>query len=241
MFLDEFEELARAAPEMVCLEFIDGRLEVWPTPDRGHLTALMRITDACRHLRPELDLHLSCRVKMGEGGSGRAWLDGALAPADYFDGDATDGGEWADPDGVLMAVTVAMCTDRRDPDALRDAYAMAGIPVYLVVDRADRSATVFFDPMDGRYRSATMCAFGNTLRLPEPVGINLRTAVFAGLAARPGGPVRVTAEIAAERLADLREAQGAGSDEEAVREAVMEAARRIRPHETSDAIGQEKP
>ncbi|NGO14925.1 hypothetical protein G5C60_46885 [Streptomyces sp. HC44] len=125
---------------------------------------------------------------MGERASGRSWPDGALASAGYF----ADGGEWADAAGVLMAVTVAMSTDRRDPVALRDAYAAAAIPVYRVVDRADRSATAFFDPVDGRYRSAAMCAFGGVLRLPEPVGVNLRTAFFEGLVEEPAGPVRVT-------------------------------------------------
>lgn len=196
MFLKEFEDLARAAPETVQLEFIDGRLEVRPQPDRGHLTALLRISDACRHLRPDLDLHLSRKVKVGEHASGRAWLEGALAPTGYF----VDSDEWADPGGVVMAVTVLMSTDRRDLISLRRAYAGAGIPVYLVVDRADRSATVFFDPADGRYRSATMCAFGSALRLPEPVGVNLRTAIFEGLEEEPAGPVRVTTEIAAEYL-----------------------------------------
>lgn len=237
MFMEEFEELARAAPEMVQLEFIDGRLEVRPQPDTRHLTSLTRINDACRHLRPELDLHLSRKVKVGEHASGRAWLEGALAPTEYF----VDSDEWADPGGVLMAVTVAMSTDRRDPISLRMAYAEAGIPVYLMVDRADRSVTVFFDPVDGRYRSATMCAFGNALRLPEPVGVNLRTAVFEGLEEEPVGPVRVTTEIAAEYLSDLREAQGAGTDEELVRRSVMEAARRIQPRERRDFSGQEEP
>ncbi|MDO0935107.1 Uma2 family endonuclease [Streptomyces sp. DG2A-72] len=239
MFLTEFEELARVAPEMVQLEFIDGRLEVRPTPDGGHLKALERITDACRHLRPELDFHQSRGIKVGEHASGRAWLDGALAPARYFANDA-DGAEWADPDGVLMAVTVVMSTDRRDPVALREAYAAARIPVYLVVDRADRSAAVFFEPMDGRYRSATMCAFGSMLRLPEPVGVNLRTAVFDGLEEEPAGAVRISTEVAAQYLADLRQAQGAETDEEAVRKAVMEAARRIQARERTDVSGQEE-
>lgn len=80
-----------------------------------------------------------------------------------------------------MAVTVAMSTDRRDPVALREAYAGSEIPVYLVVDRTDRSTTAFFDPVDGRYRSAAMCAFGGALRLPAPVGVDLRTVAFEGL------------------------------------------------------------
>jgi len=222
MYLNEFEELARAAPEMVRLEFIDGRLEVAPTPDTAHLAVLQRIADACRSLLPELDLHRSRKAKVGEHAAGRAWLEATLAPARYF----MDADEWADPDGLLMVVTVVMSTERRDLTALGDEYAAAGIPVYLRVDRADRSATVFSDPVDGRYRSATMGAFGRTLRLPEPVGVDLRTSVFEGLDEQPAGPVRVTTEIAGQYLADLREALGVGTDEEAVRGAVMGAVRR---------------
>lgn len=47
MSLEEFEELSRGAPEGVKPEFIDGRLEVHPLPDRAHLTAIARAGDAC--------------------------------------------------------------------------------------------------------------------------------------------------------------------------------------------------
>lgn len=236
MFLEDFEELARSAPETVQLEFIAGRLEVRPVPDREHLTALMKITDAFRHARPELDLHLSRRVKVGGHAFGRAWLEGALAPTGYF----VDGEEWADPSGILMAVTVTMSTDRRDPVALREAYAWAEIPVFLVVDRTDQSAVVFFDPVEGRYRSATMCAFGDVLRLPRPVGVDLRTAAFERLEEGPTGPVRVTTEIAAQTLADLRHAHGGGTDEELVRRAVIEAAWRSGRSEAAATPGEEQ-
>ncbi|SER50058.1 Putative restriction endonuclease [Streptomyces qinglanensis] len=49
-----------------------------------------------------------------------------------------DQGEWADPAGVLMTVEVTSYdsdTDRRDRQEKPAAYAAAGIPVCLLVDR----------------------------------------------------------------------------------------------------------
>jgi hypothetical protein len=57
---------------------------------------------------------------------------------------------------------------------------MAGIPLYLLVDRLAKSTSLFSAPEDGAddYREVTRVAFGKDLDLPKPFGLTLDTAQF---------------------------------------------------------------
>lgn len=101
-----------------------------------------------------------------------------LAPADAVIRLLAGQGEWADPDGVLMTVEVTSHdsdTDRRDRKEKRDGYAAVGIPVYLLVDRDECMVTVYSEPMNGKYLSRKSHPYGETVTLPDPVGITLAT------------------------------------------------------------------
>ncbi|MFF0571217.1 Uma2 family endonuclease [Streptomyces sp. NPDC004041] len=63
----------------------------------------------------------------------------------------------------------------RDRVEKPDGYAVAGIPVYLLVDREACSVTAFTEPEKGTYRSATTRPFGAVVELPEPAGFALDT------------------------------------------------------------------
>lgn len=172
--VDDFEALARRAPETVWLEFIEGRLTVKPGPDgnRSEIVAWLQRLWAGQPCGPWLYAHRGLRTEADD--SGRVRPDGVLAPARHFVGH----GDWSDPVGVLMAVEVTA----RDPEADRyvrvekpDGYAAAGIPVYLLIDRDDCSVVVFNQPEDGRYRHEERLPFGATVDIPEPVNITLDT------------------------------------------------------------------
>ncbi|MEU3597361.1 Uma2 family endonuclease [Streptomyces sp. NPDC006798] len=63
----------------------------------------------------------------------------------------------------------------------RDAYAQAGIPTYLLVDRFDRhgpTSTVFTEPKNGAYQLARRVPFGDQLHLPEPFDLKIDTSAF---------------------------------------------------------------
>lgn len=66
-------------------------------------------------------------------------------------------------------------TDGRDRREKPLAYARAGIPVYLLVDREVREVTVFSEPDGGRYEDVHIVPFGKDVELPDPVGITLHT------------------------------------------------------------------
>lgn len=179
MAVEDFEQIASTAPETVTLEFINGRLEVKRVADGDHGTIIMWLIRQCMQARPDLDLDPTQGLKVGEYRKGRARPDGALAPIAYFAGP----GEWTDPDGVLMTVEVTSYdgdTNRRDRQEKPAAYAAAGIPVYLLIDR-DICAVVVYsnpDPQRGRYRALIEAPFGEQVTLPDPVGITLDTEIL---------------------------------------------------------------
>ncbi|MBU3870361.1 Uma2 family endonuclease [Streptomyces sp. 4503] len=176
MRVEEFEEIASTAPETVTLEFIDGRIEEKCVADGDHETIIMWLLRQCMQSRPDLDLHTSQGLKVGQYRKGRARPDGSLAPVAHFAGQ----GEWADPDGVRMTVEVTSYdrdTDRRDRQEKPAAYAASGIPVYLLVDR-DACAVIVHtnpDPKSGCYLDIHRAPFGERVALPDPVGITIDT------------------------------------------------------------------
>ncbi|MET7616008.1 Uma2 family endonuclease [Streptomyces sp. NPDC005408] len=174
MAVEEFEELARRAPEFVRLEFINGKVQVMPGPDGVHGAIVMWLIKRCMQQRPELSLYPEQGLKVEACRRGRARPDGCLAPEENFVGQ----GEWAEPGGVLMAVEVTSRdadTDRRDRVEKPDGYPAAGIPVCLLVDREACSVTVRAEPEGGSYRRITTRPFGAVVELPDPVGITLET------------------------------------------------------------------
>ncbi|GHF57642.1 hypothetical protein GCM10010218_43810 [Streptomyces mashuensis] len=171
---EEFEELARTAPETVRLEFIKGRIEVKPVPDGDHTEIVAWLQRQCMQHVPDLWLYSERNLKVERYRKGRAIPDGVLAPVRHFAGH----GDWSDPDGVLMVVEVTSYdadTNQRDRVDKRDGYAAAEIPVYLLVDRDQCSVTVHSEPEEGRYRSIVTRPYGTPVELPGPVGITLET------------------------------------------------------------------
>lgn len=82
------------------------------------------------------------------------------------------------PDGVAMVVEVTSTKADRDRIAKRHCYALAGIPLYLLVDREEGTATLFSDPKARDHAEAHIVHFGKPLPLPAPFGFDLDTADF---------------------------------------------------------------
>ncbi|WP_233416456.1 Uma2 family endonuclease [Streptomyces sp. N35] len=172
--VDDFEELARKAPETVTLELINGKLRVKPVPDGDHGSIIMWLIRQCMMQRPELGLHPEQGLRIDTCRKGCIKPDGALAPIDYFAGQ----GEWASPGGVLMTVEVTSKdrdTDLRDRQEKPGAYAYAGIPVYLLVDRDEHKVIVYSSPENGTYQRRRPYPYGATIRIPAPVALTLET------------------------------------------------------------------
>lgn len=191
MSVEEFEQLARRAPELVRLEFINGKVQFKPVPDGNHGEIVKWLQKRCIQFRPELWLYGEQGLRVDSYSGGRARPAGALAPDDYFVGH----GEWADPAGVLMAVEVTSRdtdTNKRDHIDKRDGYAAADIPIYLLVDRDACSLAVHAEPEKGEYRSVTIRPFGAVVELPDPVAITLESEKLKDYAGSDAGEVDLT-------------------------------------------------
>ncbi|MEV8431552.1 Uma2 family endonuclease [Streptomyces sp. HUAS 31] len=176
--VDMFEritEFAEREDETVRFEFIDGRIGLQKVTNGNHGAITMWLIRQCMRARPELDLNPLQGLKVEAYRQGRARPDGVLAPVDHFVGQ----GDWADPHGVLMAVEITSYdsdTHNRDRVEKPRAYAEAGIPVYLLIDRDNLSVLVHSDPdLEDGYRDIHVVRLGGRVALPDPVGIELDT------------------------------------------------------------------
>ncbi|MFJ9027475.1 Uma2 family endonuclease [Streptomyces sp. NPDC102274] len=182
MSVEEFEEIAKLIErqsDTVRLEFINGRIGFKGVTDGDHSEIIRWLQQRCMRVRPDLWLYAG-----GELGllveayrRGRAKPDAVLAPEESFAGQ----GDWADPARVLMTVEVTSYdsdTDKRDRKEKPVAYAVAGIPLYLLIDRDDCTVTVHSRPAPEGYRCRQVADFGERVTLPDPVGIELDTEIL---------------------------------------------------------------
>ncbi|MEV6382664.1 Uma2 family endonuclease [Streptomyces sp. NPDC051773] len=179
MSVEDFETIAAAAPETVTLEFVGGRIGVKKATDGDHGTIVAWLARCCMRSRPDLDLCHDRGLRVGTSRRGRARPDAVLAPEAHFAGH----GEWADPHGALMVVEVTSYdsdTDRRDRHEKPAAYGQSGIPLYLLIDRDSCTLTVHSGPdqLVGGYRHARTAKFGEKVRIPGPMNIELDTEIL---------------------------------------------------------------
>ncbi|WP_369272474.1 Uma2 family endonuclease [Streptomyces sp. R11] len=179
MSVEEFERIAAFAAketdDAVRLEFINGRIGVKKVADGDHNSVVVWLNERCMRARPDLDGYQGQGLRVEKYREGRAIPDAVVVPEDYFAGH----GEWADPSGVLLVVEVTSFdsdTDKRDRKEKPIAYGAAGIPFYLLIDRDACRANLYSDPVpEVGYGNCRTVPFGDTLALPEPLGIDLDT------------------------------------------------------------------
>lgn len=172
--VEEFEELARRAPETVWVEYSRGELELKALRDGNHSCMLMALLRQLFALRPSHGLYSAVGIKTEAQLTGRAIADGAFAPIGHFMGH----GNWSDPAGIPMVVEITsrdLRTNQRARLERPAAYAEAGIPVYLLLDRNAATFTVHSSPENGRYRSSLSYPWGTPVPLPPPVDLTLDT------------------------------------------------------------------
>ncbi|MFF3955497.1 Uma2 family endonuclease [Streptomyces sp. NPDC001890] len=85
-------------------------------------------------------------------------------------------------DALLVVEVTSKGNARDDRTKKYRAYARAGVPMYLLIDRFDTRgamATLFTEPNeDGTYKHSDPVPFGKPLTLPEPFGTTLLTDEF---------------------------------------------------------------
>lgn len=172
--------LSLETPEGYLAELIGGEIVVTPPPDGDHEDIIGLIVE---------QVFKKSRIRMnfagtkglivpgsGAVGGGRVIPDATFAPARLrlFRGAEP----WMKTAGVELVVEVTSSRPEIDRDAKRRAYAAAGIPLYLLVDRGQERVTLFQHPAGEDYSSTSGESFGGSLAIPEPFSFTLETADF---------------------------------------------------------------
>jgi len=94
-----------------------------------------------------------------------------------------EGGTGPSPSEVKLVVEVASPNEYarvRDRGRKYAAYARAGLPLYLLIDRYDHDgiATLYSNPYTDIYLDAHKAPFGETLTLPKPFDVVVDTGRF---------------------------------------------------------------
>jgi Uma2 family endonuclease len=162
-------------------ELTDGEIVVTPPPDGNHGRTIWRILrQISRNSSTAMDYAPEAGLIVPSPGipeEGRLIPDAVFAPAelDVFH----NAPSWMSPDGVELVLEVTSSRPDLDRNAKRRAYARAGIPLYLLVDRQERRVTLFSAPAHGDYSRTCAAIFGDKLDLPKPFDFALDTAPFA--------------------------------------------------------------
>jgi Uma2 family endonuclease len=81
------------------------------------------------------------------------------------------------PSVFRLVLEVTSSNHGRDLKMKPAAYATAGVPVYVIVDRRNRRVLLLSDPVDGEYRVHAVRHPGQSFTLPESVGAPVTLSV----------------------------------------------------------------
>jgi len=169
--LDEFGELGELLdsldlPPGYKAELIEGEIVVMPPPGFNHEAFLAMI---------HYQLSLRKWLAVGNLGVitplGKFIPDLSVATFEYFRRDSDE--SWQGSDGIAMVVEVTSSNPEKDRDAKRRGYALANIPVYLLVDRQRKETVLFSEPERGDYVVVARRPITEPVPLPAPFSFTL--------------------------------------------------------------------
>ncbi|MEU2051818.1 Uma2 family endonuclease [Streptomyces bungoensis] len=173
--LDEwFERLERMpVPEGYRVEIVGGNVHMTPQRDT-HWAIIFRIAGAVAE-KYGMDRVLS-DVRIDFPGHENGFCpDVALLK----DSAKKDEGRWRCEDVVFVAEVISEGTARNDYGPKKTAYAVAGVPLYVIADPYQGRCHVYTDPKDGDYGDPVRVDFGTDLDLTgSVVDLVLRTDGF---------------------------------------------------------------
>ncbi|MEV4501973.1 Uma2 family endonuclease [Streptomyces klenkii] len=154
------------------VQIVEGLIEPM-SPSWGHEKPLTKIR---RQIEPATD-KLGCVIGAGNvdlpGTSNWYIPDMAVVPEHLQEADVVVPGQ------TLLVVEVTSDSGG-DTDRIvkRRRYAEFGAPLYLLVDRQERTCTLFSGPGELGYMKSDGCRFGESLHLPQPFDLELDTSEF---------------------------------------------------------------
>ncbi|MEU2930175.1 Uma2 family endonuclease [Streptomyces sp. NPDC007251] len=171
------DQLARALPGHR-VEILQGRLTVTPPPDGSHalsLTKLGRALDRAGLVEAGYEYVQGVGLWLPTLPEDFAIPDFSVVDLDFRDAHVTK--NYYAPNVFRMVVEVTSSNWADDLGPKVECYAQAGLPAYLVADRKHDEVLLYTDPVDGKYPDPLRCKRGQTVPLPESVGVALDLSV----------------------------------------------------------------
>ncbi|MDY0815357.1 Uma2 family endonuclease [Kitasatospora purpeofusca] len=165
------------------VEIIGSQIVVTPPPNASHgrsLSRLMRVLFTAG--LADDDVLQGVGIWLPDGPSDYAVPDLAVVDADIDDHLI----EYNCYDPAVFRLVLEVTSSNLSDDLKRKpaVYASAGIPVYVIVDRANARVMVLTDPQDGEYRVHAVHHPGQSFALPESIGAAVTLSVDEVLAAK---------------------------------------------------------
>ncbi|MBO7940409.1 MULTISPECIES: Uma2 family endonuclease [Streptomyces] len=169
--------LSRALPGHR-VEILQGRLTVTPPPDGSHalsLTKLGRAFDRAGLVEAGHEYVQGIGLWLPTLPEDFAIPDFSVVDADFRDAHVTKNYYAPTVFRLVVEVTSSNWSDDLGPKV--ECYAQAGIPAYLVADRKHGEVLLYTDPADGTYPDPVRFKRGQSVPVPESVGVSLELSV----------------------------------------------------------------
>lgn len=166
------------------VQIVGGKLVMSPTPRGKHAGVVKRVRRQLESAAlPEgLDVYEVSSIGLPEDPDDYVTPDLIVLPLEW----EQDENWLADPEAAALAVEVISPSEKsREIRDKADWYAVARVPVLLVVDPRKGTWTLHTRPDNGAYRDVLPGKFGESVRLPEPLDIEIATDDFPGYGAQP--------------------------------------------------------
>ncbi|MFF4834810.1 Uma2 family endonuclease [Streptomyces sp. NPDC001315] len=175
--LDEmFQRLEKMpVPEGYKVEIVEGA--IYMSPQRGvHWETILLIIEALRDRFGRRSKVLS-DVRMDFPGCLNGYCPDVAKLRDGAEKD--DEGRWAYEDVEFVAEVISKDTAKNDYGPKKTAYALAGVPVYVIADPYVGKCRLFTQPKDGDYVCDLSITYGGVVDMTAtPLDFTLATDMF---------------------------------------------------------------
>ncbi|MDA8369315.1 MAG: Uma2 family endonuclease [Nocardiopsaceae bacterium] len=153
-------------PEGFRVEILGEELVVSPAPLGPHAYLVALVRDALAPLLPRGAVSVE-NVSLEVTATGERYIPDLLV---YPARGLRQEGRWLFPaeDAFLVVEVTSPSNAANDRVRKLRGYARAHVPLYLLVEPEEESATLFCDPVDGAYRAHSTVPYGAALALPSP-------------------------------------------------------------------------
>jgi Uma2 family endonuclease len=159
------------------VQIVGGKLVMAPPRCGKHAGVILRLRRQLEgsSLPDRLGVYEASSIALPEDPDDYVTPDLIVLPREWMDDD-----EWlADPEDTALAVEVISQSEKsRDIRDKADWYAVARVPLLLVIDPRNATWALHSRPDNGAYQDVLPGKFGEPVPLPEPFGAEVGTGDF---------------------------------------------------------------